>query len=152
MIRAALAAALLLAPALASADDPFAKMAQPQTPAPIDPASGRRAQDVQRQVDAAQRDVERRAKEEVLLRRGSAEDVDRYREDQERVDDAKRTLEDLDREALERSAQPTPPAEAQAREQERTREREELEKRTGVVEQKVRVRERRERETPTNPR
>lgn len=152
MIRALLFAALLVVPSLGSADDPFSKMATPQAPPPIDPAAQRKAQELQRSVDEAQRDVERRAKEEELLRKGTPEDIERYRVEQERTEEAQETLEDLDRKALERTTKPTPPAEVQATEQKRVQEQEEFEKRTGVVEQKVRVRERRERETQTNPR
>jgi hypothetical protein len=152
MIRALVVLVLLAVPFVGRADDPFSKMATPQTPPPIDPATQRKAQELQRSVDEAQRDVERRAKEEELLRRGTPVDIERYRVEQERTEEAKETLEDLDRRALERTTKPTPPSEVQATEQKRTQEQEEFEKRTGVVEQKVRVRERRERETPTNPR
>ncbi len=152
MAGLALVAVLLLAPALARADDPFEKMATPPpAPQPLDPATQRSMQDMQRRLDAAQRDAARRAQEEVLLRRGTTADVERHRVETERQDTALEELERLDRKALERVTKPAPPSEAAAVELDRAQEREALEKRTGVVEQKVRVRERRERETPTNP-
>ena len=147
----ALAAVLLAAPSLAFAADPFEQMAKPQAPPPVTPATQRSMQDLQRDIDAAGRDAARRAKEEELLRKGTPADIERYRVEQERADDAREQLERLDRQALERTTEPTPDAEAAAREQERVQEREALEKRTGVVEQKADVRERRERGTPTHP-
>jgi hypothetical protein len=153
--HALLLAVALLAPVGARAGDParvpspaqpgnseFSLSPPPAPPKPVGVGTERRALEMERVLDDAQRDQRQRAEERAIEELGDRQALEEYQIRERRADDTRALEEDLDRRALESKQSGAAAPGEPKREIERALQSEELEKRSGQVDDRIRARER----------